>query len=171
MNYMSKCTEPKTSSATSCDDDFSSANASTNIKCALSTASTVFPVGTPVGTTSVVASLNLDNTNLCNTSSLVEFETQLIGGAGLTAAALTLQIFKTLECNPTAAPIPVTPLWTFAATSPRTSIIRFFNCDQGDCANYYVVATVTTAIAGGSVTIANPRINIVSAANENCCNF
>lgn len=169
MNYMSKCTESQTSSSCSSDDDFSKFSSPTVIKCGLPITSTIFPADTPADARAIVASLSLDNTNLCNSTNLVEFTANIVAGAGLTAATITFRIFKILQCNPTATPTAVTPIWTYTASAPGSTTAKFFTCDQGDCANYYVVATVTSNITGGSVTIVSPEINIVSAANENCC--
>lgn len=171
MNNNSKCTNQKLSDCSS-DNKYIKSNSSPIIKCGLPTTPIVFPDGTALDANALVASLSLDNTSLCNTSNLIEFEAQIITAIGFTAGSITLQLFKTSQCSAnstTITPTALTPLLTYTPTGEGTDIVKFFACDQGDCSNYYVVATVVTEIAGGSLTILNSRLNITATANNNCC--
>lgn len=148
----------------------------TIIKCGCPSATTV-PVGTAAATTFTIASLRLDTHKLKDPCVKLEFASNLVVPAGITAGALSIQVFK--QCGNQITPVPVGPSW--AATglevlAGSSTTFSFFICDCDsfcfdDCCTYTVVATVTTAIAGTAgtaISINNATLGAIATSGSGC---
>jgi hypothetical protein len=143
----------------------------TIVKCGCPS-STTLPIATPVGTTFTLASLTLDTSCLCDPSIKLEFASNVVIPVAA-SGAVSIQIFK--QCRGQVAPVPVGPAWTWSelVAVAKASTFSFFVCDSDscfdDCCTYTAVATVTTVIAGGTISFNNNTLGAVATCKSNNC--
>lgn len=142
----------------------------TIVKCGCPGSATL-PIAAAAGTTLTLASLTLDTSCLCDPNTKLEFASNIIAPVGTTAGAFTIQIFK--QCRNQMTAVPVGPAWSFSTTTPLARTFSFFICDSdsciNDCCTYTAVATVTTAPAGGAISVNNATLGAVSTCKSNAC--
>jgi hypothetical protein len=141
----------------------------TIIKCG-SPSSTAIPVIAAAGTTFTLASLNLNTSRLKDPCIKLEFASNFVTTAAF-AGAFSIQVFK--QCGNQFTPIPIGPSWalgSLAALSATTFSFFVCDCDScfNDCCTYTVVATVTTAIAAGTLTINNATLGAIATCGSGC---
>lgn len=170
MNYMSNCNDCHDYPDHDKKHDIKD-KCETIIKCGPISTPVTLPIGTEVGTSFPIANLSIDSTGLCNPTSIIEFETNIIiAGEGTSTGTLIFQVFKSSKCNPNVAPVAVSPVWTYTAPGvPTSDNIRFFICDSGDCADYTVVATVTAAVAVSAITLNNSNLKAITTCGPDIC--
>lgn len=143
----------------------------TIVKCGCPGAVTL-PIAAAVGTTFTLASLTLDTSCLCDPNTKLEFASNIVIPVAA-SGAFTVQIFK--QCRNQMTPVPVGPAFTWAEVVAIASsgTFSFFICDSdscnNDCCTYTAVATVTTVIAGGTISINNATLGAVSTCKSNAC--
>ncbi len=177
MNYMSNCNDCHESydcikkPYDHIKKPYKKDECKTIIKCGGISTPVTLPIAIAVGTSFPIVHLSIDSTGLCNPSSIIEFETNISYLAAITAGAITFQIFKSSKCNPTAEPIAISPAWAYTALPGilTSENIKFFVCDSGDCADYTVVVTVTTVLAGAAVTLSNSNLKAITTCGPNAC--
>lgn len=143
----------------------------TIVKCGCPSSTTI-PAATVAGTTFTVSSLTLDTSCLCDPCAKIEFASNLVMPIAFTGT-INFQVFKL--CRGQFAPVPVGPAWTFSATALLASeTFSFFVCDCDscfdECCTYTVVATVTSAVTVGTLSINNATLGaIATCGNNDCC--
>jgi len=142
----------------------------TIIKCG-SPSSITLPAATLVGTAFTVSSLTLDNSCLCNPITKLEFASNLVASVAFTGS-INFQVFKL--CRGQFAPVPVGPAWTFNLVALLSSeTFSFFVCDCDscfdECCTYTVVATVTSPVTVGTLSINNATLGAISTCGRNNC--
>ncbi|WP_315082250.1 DUF4489 domain-containing protein [uncultured Clostridium sp.] len=142
----------------------------TLIKCGTPSATTI-PVATVAGTNFTVSSITLDNSCLCNPITKLEFASNLVTPVAFTGT-VNFQVFKL--CRGQFAPVPVGPAWTFNLVALLSSqTFSFFVCDCDscfdDCCTYTVVATVTSPVTVGTLSINNATLGAITTCRSNQC--
>ncbi|WP_411680363.1 DUF4489 domain-containing protein [Clostridium thailandense] len=143
----------------------------TIIKCGCPSSSSI-PAATVAGTTFTVSSLSLDTSKLCDPTVKLEFASNLVVPVAFTGS-VDFQVFKI--CRGQLTPIPVGPAWTFSLVALLASqTFSFFVCDCNscfdDCCTYTVVATVTSAVTVGTLSINNATLGaIATCGTGGCC--
>jgi len=141
------------------------------IKCS-SPGSVTIPAATIAGTAFTTTSLTLDTSNLCNPCSKIEFTSNLVAPVAFTGT-ISFQIFK--QCNNQFTPAPIGPAFTFSLVALLTSeTFTFFVCDcdscNNDCCIYTAVATVTSPVTVGTLSINNATLGAISTCSaQSCC--
>lgn len=139
----------------------------TLIKCGCPNSTTI-PLATVVGTTFNIASLTLNTSDLDDPCTKLEFASNIVIPVAA-SGALSFQIFK--QCSNQLTPVPIGPSWTWAelVAIASSSTFSFFICDCdscfNDCCTYTVVATVTTIIAGGTISINNATLGAITTCS------
>lgn len=143
----------------------------TIIKCSCPSATTI-PAATVAGTTFTVSSLALNTSCLCDPCVKLEFASNLVAPVAFTGT-INFQVFK--FCRGQSTPIPVGPAWTFNLVALLSSeTFSFFVCDcdfscYDDCCSYTVVATVTSAVTVGTLSINNATLGAIATCSANKC--
>jgi hypothetical protein len=143
----------------------------TIVKCGCPSATTI-PPATIAGTTFPVSSLTLNTSCLCNPTVKLEFASNLVALVAFTGT-INFQVFKI--CRGQTVPIPVGPAWTFSLVALLSSqTFSFFVCDSDscfdDCCSYTVVATVTSAVTVGTLSINNATLGAIATCGSGSCN-
>jgi hypothetical protein len=143
----------------------------TIIKCS-SPGSITLPAATVLGTAFTLTSLTLNTSRLCSPCVKLEFASNLIATVAFTGS-VNFQVFK--QCRGQLTPVPIGPAWTFSLVALLSSqTFSFFVCDCDcdscfdECCTYTVVATVTSAVTVGTLSINNATLGAI-AANSGCC--
>ncbi len=143
----------------------------TIIKCGCPS-STTLPPATIAGTAFPLTSLSLDTSRLCDPHVKLEFASNLVA-AVLFTGTINFQVFKI--CRGQNVPVPVGPAWTFSLVALLSSqTFSFFVCDSDscfdECCSYTVVATVTSAVTVGTLSINNATLGaIATCGTSSCC--
>lgn len=142
----------------------------TIVKCGCPSATTI-PPATIAGTAFPVSSLTLNTSCLCNPAIKLEFASNLVALIAFTGT-INFQVFKL--CRGQTTPVPVGPAWTFNLVALLSSqTFSFFVCDSDscfdDCCTYTVVATVTSAVTVGTLSINNATLGAVATCGSGSC--
>lgn len=129
------------------------------------------PAAAVAGTTFTVSSLTLNTSGLKDPCVKLEFASNLIASVAFTGT-INFQVFK--QCGNQLTPVPVGPSWSFNLVALLSSqTFSFFTCDCdscfNDCCTYTVVATVTSAVTVGTLTINNATLGAVAACGSSSC--
>jgi hypothetical protein len=133
--------------------------------------STTIPAATIAGTTFTLSSLSLNTRGFRNPLIKLDFASNLVA-AVLFTGSINIQIFKLNRGQFT--PVPVGPAWTFnlvALLSSQTFSFFVSDCDScyDDCTTYTVVATVTSAVTVGTLSINNATLAATVIEGSSCC--
>lgn len=146
--------------------------AATIIKCSCPNSITI-PAATVLGTTFTLTSLTINGCKFDNPCIKLEFASNLVAAVAFTGT-INFQVFK--QCRNQITPTPVGPAYTFNLVALLASqTFSFFVCDCdcscfNDCCTYTVVATVTSAVTVGTLSINNAMLGaIVTSGSESCC--
>lgn len=141
----------------------------TIIKCGCPS-STTLPI-VAAGSTFTLASLSLNTSRLKDPCIKLEFASNLVASVGF-VGALSIQIFK--QCGNQLTPVPIGPSWAavgLAVSSATTFSFFICDCDSScfnDCCTYTAVATVTTAISAGTLSINNATLGAIATCGSGC---
>ncbi|AJG99497.1 hypothetical protein LF65_02927 [Clostridium beijerinckii] len=131
------------------------------------------PPATVLGTAFPLTALTLNTSRLNNACVKLEFTSNLVAAVAFTGT-VNFQVFK--QCRGQATPVPVGPAFTFSLVALLTSqAFTFFVCDCGDtccdeCCTYSVIATVTSAVTVGTLSINNATLGaIATCGSSSCC--
>ena len=143
----------------------------TIVKCG-TPSSTTLPVAAVAGTAFTVSSLTLNTSGMCDPCVKLEFASNLVATVAFTGT-INFQVFKL--CRGQLTPVAIGPAWTFNLVALLSSqTFSFFVCDCDscfdECCTYTVVATVTSAVTVGTLSINNATLGaIASCASSRCC--
>jgi len=142
----------------------------TIIKCSCPGSVTV-PAATVAGTTFPLTSLTLNTSRLCNPSIKLEFASNFVTAIAFTGS-LNVQVFKT--CRGQSTPVPIGPAWQFNLVALLSSeTFSFFVCDSDscfdECCTYTVVATVTSVVTVGTLSINNATLGAIATCGQSTC--
>ena len=131
------------------------------------------PPATVLGTAFPLTALTLNTSRLNNACVKLEFTSNLVAAVAFTGT-VNFQVFK--QCRGQSTPVPVGPAFTFSLVALLTSqAFTFFVCDCGDtccdeCCTYSVIATVTSAVTVGTLSINNATLGaIATCGSSSCC--
>ncbi|UZQ49315.1 DUF4489 domain-containing protein [Clostridium kluyveri] len=142
----------------------------TIIKCS-SPGSVTLPAATVAGTAFPLTSLTLDTSRLEDPCIKLEFASNLVAAVAFTGT-INFQIFR--QCNNQLTPVPIGPAYTFNLVALLSSqTFSFFVCDcnscfSNDCCTYTVIATVTSAVTVGTLSINNATLGAIATCGS-CC--
>lgn len=134
--------------------------------------SITLPAATVAGTTFTLSSIALNTSCLCDPCVKLEFASNLVATVAFTGT-INFQVFK--QCNNQFTPVPIGPAWTFSLVALLSSqTFSFFVCDCDSCFNecctYTVVATVTSPVTVGTLSINNASLAAIATDNScRCC--
>jgi len=132
--------------------------------------STTLPAATVAGTAFTVSSLTLNTSCLCDPYIRLDFASNLVAPVAFTGS-VNFQVFKISRGQFTA--VPVGPAWTFnlvALLSSQTFSFFVFDSDScfDECSTYTVVATVTSAVTVGTLSINNATLGAIASCDNEC---
>ena len=143
----------------------------TIVKCS-SPNSITLPAATVAGTAFNLGSLTLNTSRLCSPCVKLEFASNLVATVAFTGS-LNFQVFK--QCRGQLTPVAIGAAWTFNLVALLSSqTFSFFICDCDcdscfdECCTYTVVATVTSPVTVGTLSINNATLGAI-AASSGCC--
>lgn len=168
MNSMSKCHDGCIKEPC-CHEECKKEVCPTVIKCGCPSATTI-PAAAVAGTTFTVSSTTVNTSCLDNPCIKLEFASNLVAAVAFTGT-INFQVFKI--CRGQLTPVPVGPAWTFSETALLFSqTFSFFVCDCDscfdDCCTYTVVATVTSAVTVGTLSINNATLGAIATCSSAC---
>ncbi|NSB14789.1 MULTISPECIES: DUF4489 domain-containing protein [Clostridium] len=142
----------------------------TIIRCSTPGAVTL-PPATVLGTAFPLTALSLNTSRLKNACVKLEFASNLVATVAFTGT-INFQVFK--QCRGQSTPVPVGPAFTFNLVALLASeTFSFFVCDCGDCCSddcctYSVIATVTSAVTVGTLSINNATLGAIATCGTIC---
>lgn len=126
--------------------------------------SATIPAATVAGTAFPLASLSLNTSGMCNPCVKLDFSSNIVAAVAFTGT-LSFQVFK--SCHNQLTPVPIGPAYTFNLVALLTSETFSFSvcdCDScfNECCTYSVVATVTSAVTVGTLSINNATLSALA---------
>ena len=146
-------------------------NCPTLIRCSQAGSVTI-PAATVLGTAFPLTALTIDTSRFKNPCIKLEFTSNLVAAVAFTGT-INFQIFKV--CRGQTVPVPVGPAYTFNLVALLSSqTFSFFVCDCGDfccddCCTYTAIATITSAVTVGTLSINNATLGAIAACGSNSC--
>ncbi|VYT89686.1 DUF4489 domain-containing protein [Clostridium tertium] len=143
----------------------------TIIKCGCPSSSSILATVAAPTATGVVATINIDNSCICDPITKLEFATIISTAANGFAGTIILRVLK--QCRNQLTPVQIGSVWTLNVAANTTVPLSFFLCDSDSCDNncctYRVEATITASGANsGIVTFNNAILGAISTCKNDC---